>query len=1019
MTVTGSDGVELHKLTVDGDWQAGQVAGGADFNGITYVNAAGTVADVTIREIGDTPSGDQVSGNQRGNALQVSNTTQKTFSLIDSTLTLFQKTGAVIRNADVTISGNDVTAPGIQHVMAQNGIQLSHGTTGDVTGNHFSGIGFDGGNWSVTDIMVFDGNGLNITGNFFTGTGANDIAIYLNNVQGSTVSGNAIGGMAPSIPGADYGIYLYNSGGNAVANNDFANGDYGILEYGVISSANTVDNTSSNANSYTNIAQINHYLELDPASQTTVVQPAGSEGVDWYVGGAGNDMLTGNGGDDHLEGKGGADTMLGGAGDDTIVYTAGDGTDASIDGGSNSIGVGDALQVAGTAGADTIKVTLDGSNVVNRLSSNADALPVAANVAGVEHVTLDLKGGNDTLDYTGTTQAVTVNLSGTQTATGFDTVAGVENVTGGSGGDTLTGSSGGNTIRGGGGADVLDGNGGIDQLFGGAGADSATFAVASGDQATFDGGADTDTQTVNGTSAAETYYVNPISGGHLGIDVDPTGSDGAATDANFEVSTIDVEEIVINTGAGADTVIISGDLGGTGVSSSTVKVYGGADGDVIDASGMTGAPIHVEFYGEGGDDTLTGGSANDLLVGGAGADTLKGGLGNDTLIGNTSGNPADAGDKAIFNDGATGYEVTINSDGSAIVKDTNTANGNEGTDTLWGVAQLQFGSDAVIDLGANVLVYDGHYAGTGAGVLKASYASIGAALAASGTHDNDTIVVREGTYAENLSITKGVTILGAQHGVAGTAHTGFATGTGESTISGQWTIATTNSVVIDGLRFLNVSPEGVGSDASLAINSAGSGTQHKVINSVFYSTLDGGDRAPTTGSNNDGDPVRDDRAIHIGMSATDGAILIQDNYVTGSMTGKYGTASWGRGIWADLNGVDLTVDHNTFENSRTGLNFDRYAGDLPVISANTFTNDGTAITYGVNWPATITGITGSVMNNVDLEFNFQNLSSPITFDIGAAVSLVQRRRRRRRRHRGPGASDGRQRRRQHHRQRLR
>ncbi|HUL97942.1 MAG TPA: hypothetical protein VLU24_00595, partial [Mycobacterium sp.] len=248
--------------------------------------------------------------------------------------------------------------------------------------------------------------------------------------------------------------------------------------------------------------------------------------------------------------------------------------------------------------------------------------------------------------------------------------------------------------------------------------------------------------------------------------------------------------------------------------------------------------------------------------------------------------------------------------------------------------------------------------------------------------------VHAGTYAENLSITKGVTILGAQHGVAGTAHTGVATGTGETTISGQWTIATSNSVTIDGLRFLNVSPEGVGSDATLAITSAGAGTQHQILNSVFYSTVDGGDRYPNSGPV-DSDPVRDDRAMYIGMGASGGSILIQDNYVTGSMTGKYATASWGRGVWGDLNGVDLTVDGNTFENSRTGLNLDRYAGGDPVISDNTFANDGTAVALGVGWPTSptaIAGITGSVMNNVDLEFNFQNLAGPITFDIGAAVA---------------------------------
>ena len=49
-------------------------------------------------------------------------------------------------------------------------------------------------------------------------------------------------------------------------------------------------------------------------------------------------------------------------------------------------------------------------------------------------------GGTDTLTYAGTTADVTVNLA-TGTASGFASIAGIENVTGGSGNDTLTGSA--------------------------------------------------------------------------------------------------------------------------------------------------------------------------------------------------------------------------------------------------------------------------------------------------------------------------------------------------------------------------------------------------------------------------------------------------------------------------------------------------------------------------------------------------------------------------------------------------
>ena len=85
--------------------------------------------------------------------------------------------------------------------------------------------------------------------------------------------------------------------------------------------------------------------------------------------------------------------------------------------------------------------------------------------------------GGDTLTYTGSTDAVTVNLSGTQSATGFATIAGVENVTGGSGNDTLTGDGGANVLDGGLGSDTLDGGDGADTIV----YDGSDVSIAGGD----------------------------------------------------------------------------------------------------------------------------------------------------------------------------------------------------------------------------------------------------------------------------------------------------------------------------------------------------------------------------------------------------------------------------------------------------------------------------------------------------------------------------------------------------------
>ena len=101
--------------------------------------------------------------------------------------------------------------------------------------------------------------------------------------------------------------------------------------------------------------------------------------------------------------------------------------------------VGDTLVIAGTSGDDTINVVVTAEmstgtrGTVTGSRVDADALSEA-------------RRDGDTLDYSGTTEAVTVDLCA-PSATGFASIAGVENVTGGSGDDTLTGDGGANALE--------------------------------------------------------------------------------------------------------------------------------------------------------------------------------------------------------------------------------------------------------------------------------------------------------------------------------------------------------------------------------------------------------------------------------------------------------------------------------------------------------------------------------------------------------------------------------------------
>ncbi|WP_439370836.1 beta strand repeat-containing protein [Bradyrhizobium sp. DASA03120] len=154
------------------------------------------------------------------------------------------------------------------------------------------------------------------------------------------------------------------------------------------------------------------------------------------------DALTGLDGNNTLQGLLGNDILKGGAGNDNFLYRVGDGAD-TIDGGKQA----DTLTITGMPGssADTIHVVVSGV-----LLSGVEG----GTITNVEKAFLDLGAGTDTLSYTGTTSGVSVNLS-TSTATGFNSISGVENVTGGSGNDTLTGNSAANTLFGGDGGDLF------------------------------------------------------------------------------------------------------------------------------------------------------------------------------------------------------------------------------------------------------------------------------------------------------------------------------------------------------------------------------------------------------------------------------------------------------------------------------------------------------------------------------------------------------------------------------------
>ncbi|MEQ1652501.1 MAG: peroxidase family protein [Hyphomicrobium sp.] len=416
----------------------------------------------------------------------------------------------------------------------------------------------------------------------------------------------------------------------------------------------------------------------------------GNGGADLLSGLAGDDQLNGGGADDILNGGAGNDTLNGGAGNNTASYdgatagvtvslavagpqnTGGAGTDTLI-AIQNLIGSGqgDSLtgdvnnnNISGGAGDDTIvgaggNDTLTGGAGSDSLNGGGGAADVAVFAGAVGTYTVSTNAGNDIV--------VTADAG----ADGADTLVGIENlnfsgvnyavVTGTIGNNpALNGGANSQAIFGLAGVDAIDGGAGNDLILGGAGNDTITQSGANGGRDIVNGGAGgNDTFVVNGNAAVEVYRVyaraDAVAAGITGLNANSdivitrntNGVVGLVTNANVIAELDEIEEIVINTGGGADTVLTVGNFNPTNLNFNTITVNGSTSNETVDVSGLTSAH-RVVFTSNGGvdtvvgerpqdvinmDTTLNGTSGNDVLITCIGKDTLNGGDGNDTLNG--------------------------------------------------------------------------------------------------------------------------------------------------------------------------------------------------------------------------------------------------------------------------------------------------------------------------------------------------------------------------------------------------
>jgi len=451
-TVNGANSVTISGLTVDGlgegydTYFAPSQPGEASLVGIAYINTTlGSINGVTVENTDESDGG---IGDQRNfGILVVNNTTLagdipttseaaalNTISITGSAIESFQKNGITVEYADATISGNTLTGLGpIDN--AQNAIEIGE-STGSVSNNVITDVGYIGA-VAATGVLAFFDQGLNITGNNFTGASGSD-------------------------PLSPVGVYVLDSANGEITNNTSTNVDNGVAFLSDAFGADSTGTWTVTGNTATNVVSVANggngiFFDSDPTNSNSsfTVDDSGSNTSDAFYLTPGTDTLTGGDAGNNsfvvLEGTdlGAGDTINGGKGIGNTIDFASGTTGDTLTIGSNVTNVQDVDVVGPTfASTDTTQLNVNATSATNGLTitgnNGGDTITGTAHfndtlIGGTGNDTFIVGTGNDTINGGGGLNTVesfgadfSISISGghwvVSNGTTTDTLSGIEDV---------------------------------------------------------------------------------------------------------------------------------------------------------------------------------------------------------------------------------------------------------------------------------------------------------------------------------------------------------------------------------------------------------------------------------------------------------------------------------------------------------------------------------------------------------------------------------------------------------------